>query len=154
MSSFIGDEALIQRDFLDLKYPMKHGVVTSWDDMEKIWRYIFQEQLHVQSQDQTVLLTEPPLNPTSNRQHMLEVMFENFNVPAVHVEVGAVLSLYATGRMTGCVLDSGDGVTCSVPIFEGAVIKHATSRLNVAGSDLTSNLMKIMMERGYKCEEG
>ena len=148
-SCFIGNEAQSKRGILTLKYPIEHGIVTSWDDMERIWEHTFKNELRIHPDEHSVLLTEPPLNPKRNREKMLEIMFEKFDVPSTYIAIQAVLSLYASGKTTGIVLDCGDGVSHTVPIYEGYALPHAISRLNVAGRDLTDYLIQIMLGRGY-----
>ncbi|XP_069498532.1 actin-1-like [Ambystoma mexicanum] len=146
---YIGEEAQAKRGVLSLHYPMEHGIVTNWNDMEKIWRHLYERELKIKPGSRPVLLTEAPLNPRQNREKMAEMMFERFDVPAIYVALQAMLALYASGHTTGIVLDSGDGVTHSVPLFEGHCLTHSVSRLDFAGRDITMYFSRLLMESGF-----
>ncbi|XP_030472098.2 actin-7-like [Syzygium oleosum] len=148
-NAYVGDEVMSKRRILNLKSPMENGIVRDWEDMEKVWHHTFHDELRVNPEEHPVLLTEAALNPKANREKMAQIMFETFNVPALHVDVGAALSLYASGRTTGMVLDSGEGVTHTVPIYEGYKVDPSVSWLNLAGRSSTEALMNILSERGY-----
>ncbi|KAI3364123.1 hypothetical protein L3Q82_010801, partial [Scortum barcoo] len=145
--TYIGHEAQHMRGVLALKHPIKNGIIHNWDEMEKIWHHTFQ-QLCAGPEDHPVLLTEAAMNPLENRQRMVEIMFECFSVPFTYVAMQAVLALYAAGRCTGVMFDSGDGVSHSVPVFEGYCLPHAVQRFPLAGRDVTMNLTKLLQEQG------
>ncbi|XP_048387056.1 uncharacterized protein LOC125452541 [Stegostoma tigrinum] len=146
---YIGHDAQHMRGVLSLHYPLEHGIVTNWDEIEKIWHHTFYHQLRIEPEDHPIFLTEAAMNPHRNRERMVEIMFEVFNVPFSYVAMQAVLALYSSGRTTGITLDSGDGVTHTVPVYEGYSLPHAIQRLNLAGRDLTEYLGKLLKERGY-----
>lgn len=147
---FIGRKAQELRGLLKIKYPIEHGIVTDWDDMERIWKYIYEEELKTASEEHPVLLTEAPLNPRNNRELAAQMLFETFNVPALFASIQAVLSLYSSGRTTGIVLDSGDGVTHAVPVYEGFALPNAIRRVDIAGRDVTEYLQLLLRKSGYK----
>ncbi|CAF1014424.1 unnamed protein product [Brachionus calyciflorus] len=147
---FIGSLAEEYRGLLNINYPMEHGIVNNWNDMEKIWQHLYSKnQLNSNSEEHPVLLTEAPLNPRRNREKAAEIFFETFNVPALYISMQAVLSLYSTGRTTGVVLDSGDGVTHSVPIFEGFALPHSVMRNDIAGREVTKYLKLLLRKEGF-----
>ena len=116
---FVGSQADEKRGVLDLRYPIEHGIVNNWDDMELIWGHTLTNELRVDPEEHNVMLTEAPMNPKTNREKMASIMFESFNVQGLYVAIQAVLSLYSAGKFTGIVADSGDGVSHFVPIFDG-----------------------------------
>ncbi len=146
---YIGEEAKQLKGVLKLMFPVEHGIIEDWTAMEKIWHYTFYTDLRIDPSEHPVLLTDAPLSPRPNREKMAEIMFETFNVPALYVAMQAVLSLYASGRTTGCVIDIGDGVSHIVPIFEGFALSHAIQRIDLAGRDITTYLQRLLRQKGY-----
>lgn len=128
---------------------MENGIIKKWDDMQHLWDFTFFERMQLDPTDRKILLTEPPMNPLRNRSQMCEVMFERYNFGGVYVAIQAVLALYAQGLSSGVVVDSGDGVTHIVPVYESTVLNHLTKRLDVAGRDVTKNLIGLLLRRGY-----
>ncbi|XP_038603324.1 actin-like protein 8 [Tachyglossus aculeatus] len=127
-----------------LTFPVSRGVVTDWEEMERLWGYIFQK-LRVRPMKHPVLLTEAPKNRAANRDKLLQIMFETFNVPSTFVGVQGLLALYACGLVTGVVLESGAGATHVVPVHQGFGIPHATLSQELGGHDLSHFLMKRLL---------
>lgn len=146
---YIGEQAINKKGILTLKYPLSNGIVQNWEDMQKIWSECYYNQLKIDPEHYPVLLTEAALNPKENSEKMTEIFFNEFKVPCFYVFTQAVLALYASGRTTGLVCDSGDGVTHIVVVYDGYSIKHAIARMNLAGRDLTEYMQKYLAEDGY-----
>ena len=92
-------------------------------------------------------MTESALTPKGNRERTTQIMMETFSVPKLFVSLDAVLSLYASGRVTGAVLSSGFGVTSICPIYEGYCLPQAISRLELAGSDVSEYLHTLLLQK-------
>lgn len=146
----VGDEAAEKRSYLDLIYPVSNGVIKDWDAMKRLWDYAFREKMKIVTDECSILLTEAPMNPLSNREEMVRRMFEEYGFQRVHVATQAVLTLYSQGLTTGLVVDAGDGVTHVVPVFDGYVLEHLTRRLDIAGRSVTQRLRELLVNnRGY-----
>jgi len=144
-----GDEADAVRFALDINYPVENGIVKNWDNMVHLWNYTFFDKLKINPRDHKIMLTEAPLNPKENRRKTIQNMFEKYGFAGAHMSIQAMLVLYAQGLLTGVVVDSGDGVTHVVPVFEGFVPQHLIRRLDVAGRHITHYLIKLLLLRGY-----
>nr|CAD2200449.1 unnamed protein product [Meloidogyne enterolobii] len=147
--NYVGNDAQAIRGILSVTNPIERGIVTNWEDMERIWHHVFYNELRVKPEEYLLLLTEAPHTPKADREKMAEIIFETFKTPAMYIAIQEVLSLFASGRYTGIVINSGHGVTHAVPVYEGYAFPHAILRLDVAGNDLTDYLMKMLNERGY-----
>ncbi|KAH7830452.1 actin-related protein 3 [Monocercomonoides exilis] len=151
----IGDEAVSNSKAYPSEKFMSHGIVSNWDHMEKFYEQCFYKYLRLNPEDYNVMLTEPPLNSPENREYLAEVMFETFNVKGMYIAVQAVLAICATWlsknqtsqKLTGTVVDSGDGVTHIIPVSDGAVIPSAIKHIPIAGSDFTKFILEMIRDR-------
>ncbi|OBS67835.1 hypothetical protein A6R68_03624, partial [Neotoma lepida] len=103
----VGNEASELRSMLEVNYPMENGIVRNWDDMKHLWDYTFgPKKLNIDTRNCKILLTEPPMNPTKNREKIVEVMFETYQFSGVYVAIQAVLTLYAQDADGAAVMDA------------------------------------------------
>lgn len=147
---YIGTEAEDKRGVLKINYPIEHSIINNWDEIEKIWEYIFINGLKVDPIEYNVMLTETSINPKENKEKMAQIMFEKFKIPKLYIALQAVLSLYTVGKFTGFVVDSGEDDTHFVPIFDGYSLPHAVMKLDLAGRELTKFMMKLLTESGKR----
>jgi actin-related protein len=141
---YVGNLAQAMNGMLEIRHPIQRNVPTDWELLQKVWHHSFYNLMRQSPEECPILFAEPPLNPKANRDQVIKLAFEEIVCVALLVEVDAVLSLYASGRTTGVVLDSGDGTTNIVPIYEGHVIPHAIVALSLGGRDVTDYLMKTL----------
>ena len=163
---FFGNDALDivhSNKTYGISYPVRYGVVDNWDHMERLWSYCLYNRLRADPREHAIVLTESPFNTPENRECMVEVMFENFQVPRLFIGVQAVLamtaSLVASSQlstensaasslsMTGTVVDSGDGVTHIIPVADGFVIGSAIKTIPIAGKQISLFIQQMLRDR-------
>lgn len=157
---YIGEEAaaMNKSHAHTLHYPIRHGQIDNWDLMESYWQHCLFRYLRCDPSLHALLLTEPPLNAPENREYTAEIMFESFNVPQLYIAVQAVLALaaswmdakatqHAANPLTGCVVDSGDGVTHIIPVVEGYAIGSAIKHVPLAGREVTLMMQQLLRDR-------
>ena len=146
---YVGEEAMSKRDILDIKYPIKNGIVTNWEDMERVWHHTLSNELCASPEDVSgVLVTEAPHNPSANREKMVTILFESFGFHAVAIALQPVMSLYNSGRSTGLVVDSGEGFTHTVPVYEGSYMPAGINKIEIAGRAINDFCKKLLLNAG------
>jgi actin, other eukaryote len=143
---YVGDEAWDKRGMLDVRRPIERGMVDMgcWEDVERLFHHTFFNALRVtHPEERPIMVAEPPYNPPEMREKLFQMCFETFEAPAFFAKNPAVLSMYASGWLTGIMVDCSAGTTHSVPIYEGEVVAHGVRRMELGGDDLT----EFMAER-------
>uniref|UniRef100_A0A8C8RUW4 Actin like 9 n=1 Tax=Pelusios castaneus TaxID=367368 RepID=A0A8C8RUW4_9SAUR len=150
--TFVGERARLQPN-VEIIEPVRNGIITDWEEAEVLWRHMFYHDLKVLPEEHALLMSDPPLSPTTNREKMVEVVFESLNSPGMYIAYHSALSVYAHGKISGLVVDTGYAVTHTVPVHEGYNLPHAIERMDIAGSHLTSFLMQLLKDSGHVFNE-
>lgn len=150
---YVGSESLADIFSLDIDYPIQHGIVTNWENMELIFNHTFFNELRSDPSESTVFLTESSMNPDSNREKLIQLMFETYNVQSFYSCNQAALSLYTSSelskRNSGIVIEIGYGVCQIVPILDSRPITDAIVCNNLAGCDLNERLKQLLFKKNY-----
>ncbi|CAG9984209.1 unnamed protein product, partial [Clonostachys byssicola] len=146
---WVGDEAWKVRGISRLRRPVENGYITRFDDMDLLWKEVFEGHLHLDPKEHPILMTEEMGNPKHDREKTGEIVFESLEAPAFYLAKQSVLALYASGRTSGSVFSCGYGQSYAVPVYEGFALQHAVSKLDIGGHDLTDFFNRLIGERGY-----
>jgi len=146
---YIGHEALKLKNEVKSTYPIEYGWIRNWEDMEKIWNYIFNNILKIDPFFYPVAFIVPSLFSNADKEKLAEIMFENFNIPGLYILDQAKLICFSVGTMNGLVVELGEGVTQIVPVINGSVLTHAINKMFLGGRNLTAYLQRLIKNRGY-----
>nr|XP_033811850.1 actin-like [Geotrypetes seraphini] len=138
---WIGRAARMKSNLVLVEF-LKDGTIVDWEAVEDLWRYILYKELEVLPEKHAVLLSDSPYSTSTQRESMAEILFEYFNVPAMHVVYQPVLEMYSYGCTTALVVHSGSHITQAVPVHEGYILPHAIEKTDLAGLSLTAYLQK------------
>eukprot|EP01084_Bolivina_argentea_P032906 60902_1 len=136
-------------DQQQLQYPIENGIITDWNNMERIFQHIFHNELKLIPSEHAILLTECIKNPKSNREELTQSMFETFNCPGMYIIPQPVLSLHSSGRTTGAVVDFGYEQIQIACIYEGYALHHASLKLGFGGKQCTYYLKQLLLEQKH-----
>ncbi|RLN72038.1 hypothetical protein BBJ28_00026692, partial [Nothophytophthora sp. Chile5] len=148
--TFVGTECQLYRDFLELSRPLNRGVVEDWDALERMWEFVFAQELRVDPETTAlpVLCVSSPAGPKKQQERMAQLMFESQKVCGFYFMQQCVLSLFASGRTRGLVVEVGHGSSHAIPIFEGYALPHAAVHYNAGGMDISHRLHMLLSKRG------
>eukprot|EP00347_Sterkiella_histriomuscorum_P005121 403357814 len=147
--TFVGLEALKRSPLLCLKYPIEHGIILDWDEIDMLINHCVNSQMKVNFSELHggLMMSEAPLNPKRNREKLAELVFEKYQVPKFQISMQSLNALYAEGLHSGLVLECGEGISTCVPIVEGYVQSHAIQRLDIGGRDINEYLMDLLKSK-------
>ncbi|CAN0117478.1 unnamed protein product [Ascophyllum nodosum] len=149
----VGDLAVSRRrDGLEMKSPLEDGLLSDWEQVEKLWEHAFYQRLRAVPSERPVLCAEASWSTAKERRGLMELMFEKFGVPAMFPAKNAMLSAFSAGRATALVCDCGHGATSAVPVVDGFVLNRAVQRGIRGGAWLTQQTHAYLVAKGIQVQ--
>lgn len=145
---YIGADIEAKIEELYISYPIGYDAIKYWDDMERIYEHVFTKELKADLKEHKVMITETTLNPKI-KEKITKYMFETFNIPGLYVTNPSMLSLYASGKVTGIIVELGERFSHFMPFFVGYSLPSSDINQNFGGNDLTEYMVRALQEEGY-----
>ncbi len=136
------------RGLYRLKKPIVRGEIKDKDDIKLILHEIFGKLKLVNNKEIPVFIAEPPFTSKKQKSMIAEILFDTYDTPNIFFGTQGVLSLYSFGRTDGVVLESGEGVTQVVPVFNGYKLDYSVEKMNFGGIDVSQNLKLFLKKNG------
>ena len=154
---YVGEDAISKLEIMNFFSPIQRGKIADIDKFETLMHYLLYRKMKVVPEEISVLITESPAASIENKKKLAEILFETFNVQKIHIANSSMLGLYAYGKTSGLVVDSGFNITSTVPLYEGFPLQHASIKLNYGGEDISKNLLGMIIDNidpSYKYLKG
>ena len=145
----VGDERMGVRGMVSYGCARANGAVRDWEDVEKLWNYMFFQELRVDPEECACLFTEGVDHERRDRERLVQLLLETFNVPHLYVSTPAPLALYATGRTTGLVVDSGFNWSTTAAVVDGYAAPESILRTELAGKHVTDWILREVNRKGH-----
>lgn len=148
---FIGADCIKYRGLLKLRYPVHHGIFQDKDDIELLFNYIY-NKLNIKEEEikeHPLLISEPLLNPSEQKESITSTLFDLFDVPAVFYAKQPILSLFSTSNTSGTILESGSDITQCCFINDGNAVPNSYIRYDYGGRNVSEYLQRILKYSGF-----
>ena len=136
------------RGLYRLERPIKRGILQNISDGKIIFERIFNDLKINNTKEMPIFICQPPFTPKRQKVELCQLLLENYDFPSIFFGTQGVLSLYSYGKQNGLMLESGEGVTQVVPIYNGYKLEHAVERINMGGQDVTNYLKLLLRKNG------
>lgn len=138
--NFVGERALDKENFLNIYECLDDNYEYNLKRLEILWHDLFYEKMRVDITDFPMIISLSSFFDEKKRGDVTACIFETFNVPSIYTINSNVSGIFAEGKTTGMIMDSGYSGTYATNIFEGYPIHDNQVFNNKGGKNLNNQL--------------